>query len=103
MGMRRANDLAVKRARRSEIGAVHRAPGHLRHTVGTDRPRPHPLEPFRRYVVHRCLRRRVVPAELRLPWRGARSKAKPSVHRTPPMKVIAKSTRPEVRYAVAGR
>ena len=53
MRMRRADDLAVERARRREIGAVHRAPGHLWHAVRTDRPRPHPLEPCRRNVVHR--------------------------------------------------
>ena len=55
MRMRRADDFAVERAGRREIRAVHRPPGHLRHAVGTDRPRSHPLEPRRRNIVHRTL------------------------------------------------
>ena len=55
MRVRRADDLAVERAGRREIRAVHRAPGHLRHAVRTDRPRSHPLEPRRRNIVHRTL------------------------------------------------
>ena len=55
MCVRRTDDLAVERAGGREIGAVHRPPRHLRHTVRTDRPSSNPLEPRRRNIVHRTL------------------------------------------------
>src|SRR5262245_19492890 len=53
MRMRRADDLAVKRAGGREIRAIHRAPGDLRHAVRADRPSSNPFEPRRRNIVHR--------------------------------------------------
>ena len=78
VGVRRADDLAVERAGRCEIRAVHRTPRDFRHAVRPDRPSPNPLEPRRRNIVHRTLHssgqsvmhyRRATAQEMQDRWR----------------------------------
>src|SRR5690349_7697485 len=60
MGVRRAQDPADQHAGHGQVGAVQRAPRHLRHAVRTHRPGADPFEGFRVFrgdVVHGCLRR----------------------------------------------
>src|SRR5665213_3090612 len=52
MGVRRAQHLAVERARIRHVGAIHRAPRDLRHAIRTDRPSSYPFIARGRDIVH---------------------------------------------------